>query len=121
LSAEGADGASSATVVAQVEAPAPAPAVKIELFPTEVRLQITSKNLNGSHYGFNVYRSAGVESMPFQPLNREPFQEKTYVDGTLLRGIRYRYVARELSKQKSGDVVESVESQEAAGMLKDDE
>jgi predicted small lipoprotein YifL len=115
------DGASSATAAALVDAPAPAPAVRIESFPTEVRLQITSEILNGSHIGFNVYRSAGAEARPYQPLNREPFQEKTYVDGTLSRGIRYRYVVRELIKQKSGDVVESVESQEVAGVLKDDE
>jgi predicted small lipoprotein YifL len=121
FSAEGVDGASSATAVAQVEAPAPAPAVKIELFSTEVRLQITSEILTGNHAGFNIYRATGAEARSFQPLNREPFQEKTYADGTLSRGIRYRYVVRQLVRLKSGDVAESVESQEVAGMLKDDE
>ncbi|MDD2733981.1 MAG: hypothetical protein PHF56_08565 [Desulfuromonadaceae bacterium] len=121
FTADGVEGASSATATAQIDAPAPAPAVKIESFPTEVRLQITSKILNGSHAGFNIYRSAGAEASPFQPLNREPFQENTYADGNLSRGIRYRYVVRELSRQKSGDFAESIESQEVAGMLKDDE
>lgn len=121
FTADGVNGASSAPAAAQVGAPAPAPAVKIESLPTEVKLQITSKNLNGSHIGFNIYRAAGAEARPFQPLNREPLQENTYADRTLSRGIRYRYVVRELSKQKSGEVVESIESQEVAGMLKDDD
>jgi predicted small lipoprotein YifL len=121
FTADGVDGASSATAAAQFGAPVPAPAVKIESFPTEVRLQITSGILSGNHAGFNIYRSAVSEARSFQPLNREPFLEKTYADGTLSRGIRYRYVVRELISQKSGDVAESVESLEVEGLLRDDE
>lgn len=121
FTADGVDGASSATAAAQVGTPAPAPAVKIESFPTEVRLQITSGILSGSHAGFNIYRYAVSEAKSFLPLNREPFKGKSYTDGTLSRGIRYRYVVRELITQKSGDVAESFESREVEGMLKDDE
>lgn len=117
----GVDGAASAIADVRVVPPLPAPQVKIESYPTEVKLKILSQpRLSGSLSGYNIYRSTVTGARLFLPLNNEPLKENVYVDASLERGVKYRYSARELIVLPEG-VVESAESQEVEGMLKDDE
>jgi len=119
---DGIDGASSPTVDVRVTAPLPAPVVKAESYPTEVRVQLSSKPLiTGQLLGYNLYRSSATNPRSFQPLNREPLKGNEYVDSALERGVKYHYTARSLMVLDSGGSAESAESQEVEGMLKDDE
>lgn len=122
FTADGVDGAASAIADVRMGAPLPAPVVKIESYPTEVRLYFSLQPLlSGRLLGYNLYRRpvAGVRS--YEPLNREPLKSSEYIDGGLERGIRYLYSARALMVLESGGVAESAGSQEVEGMLKDDE
>jgi predicted small lipoprotein YifL len=122
FTADGVDGASSPTADVRVTPSLPAPAVKIESFPTEVKLQFSSQPpVSGRLFGYNLYRWQAATVRLFEPLNREPLKSNEYIDGGLERGVRYRYSARVLMVLESGDVVESAESQEVEGLLKDDE
>ena len=119
---EGADGASHTTVDVRVVAPLPAPALKIESLPTEIRLLITMQSLVSNQLlGYNLYRSTGGAQRSYQPLNPELVQGSEYIDSGLDRRTKYRYSARALIKMESGNIVESAESFEVEGMLKDDE
>lgn len=122
FTADGVDGAVSAAADVRMASPFPAPAVKTESFPTEVTLHFSwQPQLSGQLLGYNLYRrtDAGVRSL--QPLNREPLKGDRYVDTALERGVKYRYTARAVMVLESGGIAESAESQEAEGMLKDDE
>ena len=122
FTADGMDGASSLTVAARVAAPLPAPVLKAESLPTEVKLQISSQPpKSGSLLGYNLYRRSIATGRSYQPLNREPLKGNEYVDAALERGVQYRYSTRALIVLESGDVMESAESNEVDGMLKDDE
>jgi predicted small lipoprotein YifL len=122
FTADGADGVSSSTVSARVAAPLPAPVLKAESFPTEVKLHITSQQPeSGSLLGYNLYRRSAATARSYQTLNKEPLKDSKYVDATLERGVQYLYSAKELIVLESGEVMESAESNEAVGMLKDDE
>lgn len=119
---DGVDGASSPTADVRVATPLPAPALKIESLPAELKLQISSQPLKfGRLLGYNLYRSSAATARSYQPLNREPLKGNEYVDAGLERGVKYRYSARALIMQASGDIAESTESTEVEGMLKDDE
>ncbi|MDD2899382.1 MAG: hypothetical protein PHI31_11790 [Desulfuromonadaceae bacterium] len=120
FTAEGIDGAVSAADV-RVVAPVPAPAVRIESFPTEVRLLLSSQYRGGHLLGYNVYRSTVAGTRSYQPLNKDPLKGDEYVDSALERGVRYRYTARSVFVQETGGTAESAESRELEGMLKDDE
>lgn len=122
FTADGVDGAASAIADVRMTSPLPAPAVKIESFPTEVKLHFSwQPPISGRLLGFNLYRSSGAGSRSYQPLNKEPLQVNEYVDSALERGVKYRYVVRAVTVQESGGIAESAESQEVEGMLKDDE
>lgn len=122
FTADGVDGAASAIADVRMGSPLSAPAVKIESFPTEVRLQFSWQTpISGRLLGYNLYRSSGAGSRSYQPLNKEPLQVNEYVDSALERGVKYRYVVRAVMVQESGGIAESAESQEVEGMLKDDE
>ncbi len=122
FTADGVDGAAAPTADVPVTPPLSAPLLRIESFPTEVRLQFSSQPLiTGRLLGYNLYRRSDAVLRPYEPLNREPLQGKEYVDATLERGVKYRYSARALIVMVSGDVAESAESEEVEGMLKDDE
>lgn len=115
------DGATSAVADARVGVSFPAPAVNIESFPTEVKLQFSSQALlSAKLIGYNLYRSSSTRYRSYQPLNREPLQGNEYIDTTLERGVKYRYSARTVLLFEGG-IAESAESGEVEGMLKDDE
>lgn len=123
FTADGVDGASSAIVAVTVAPPMPAPLLKSDSFPTEVKIHISLLNSRpaGRLLGYNLYRATGGAVRSYQPLNSEPLKGGEYVDVALERGVKYRYWARAVMELKSGDVVESSESDEVEGMLKDDE
>jgi hypothetical protein len=118
---DGVDGAASAIADVHVVPSLPAPVVKIESYPTEVKLEILSQpRMSCSLSGYNLYRSTVTGARLYLPLNSEPLKGSVYVDTSLERGVKYRYSVRELVVLPEG-VVESAESQEVEGMLKDDE
>lgn len=116
------DGAASSPADVRVIAPLAAPALKIESHPTELRLQFSPYTPSaGRLLGYNLYRSSAVAGRSYLPLNRELLPGTGYVDGALERRVTYRYRATAVIMLASGDVVESTESEEVEGMLKDDE
>ena len=120
--ADGVDGSTSVVSTVRVAPPVPAPSLKIELFPTEVKLQIAlHPETSGRLIGFNLYRSADATVRSFQPINKELVKGNEYVDAVLERRVKYRYRTRAVVVNLSGDIAESLESQEVEGMLKDDE
>jgi len=122
FTADGADGTTSAAVEVGVVVALVAPILKIESFPTEVKLQLSPPLVTaGQMFGYNLYRSSVVSPRSYQPLNREPLKGNEYVDRALERGVKYRYSARTLVLLKAGGIAESLESNEVEGMLKDDE
>jgi predicted small lipoprotein YifL len=122
FTADGVDGASSSTASVRVAAPLPAPVLKAESLPTEVKLQFSSQpTKSGSLLGYNLYRRSAAAARSHQALNREPLKGSEYVDAALERGVQYLYSTRALIVLESGDVMESTESNEVVGMLKDDE
>lgn len=119
---DNADGASSPSADVRMFTPLAAPALKIESHPTELRLQfLLPTPLSGRLLGYNLYRSSAAAGRSYQPLNRELLPGNGYVDGVLERRVTYRYRATAVIMLASGDIVESAESDEIEGMLKDDE
>ena len=122
FTADGVDGVTSVNADARVDVPLAAPGLKIEAFPTELKLTFSSTAIkSGRLLGYNVYRTSGTASRSFLPLNREPVKGSEYVDTGLERGVRYRYSARALIIRETGDSAESMESKVVEGMLKEDE
>jgi predicted small lipoprotein YifL len=122
FTADGTDGAPATISGVSVIPPFAGPDLKAESFPTEIRLQcIMQPPASGQLLGCNLYRSAGPADRVFQPLNRQPLPGGEYVDTALQRGVKYRYAARALLQVATGAVVESLDSVEVEGMLKDDE
>ena len=122
FTADDVDGAPSLAAEARVTAPLAAPELKIESFSTEVKLRISSQpTISGALIGYNLYRWSAATVRPYQPLNMEPVKGNGYVDSSLERGVKYRYLVRMVMLLASGDIVESTESNEVEGMLKDDE
>ena len=119
---DGVDGASAAISDVRVVPPFSGPDLKLESFPTEIRLQFaTQPPLSGRIFGYNVYRSPVAGGRSFQPINVQPLTDKEFVDTALERGVKYRYSARLLLVLTTGDIAESLESAVVEGMLKDDE
>lgn len=116
------DGVPSLTADARVDAPLPAPRLKIESFPTELKLSFSSTAQKaGRVLGYNVYRSSGTSPRSFLPLNREPVKADEYVDTGLERGVKYRYSVRALIARGEGNVAESIDSPEVEAVLKEEE
>ena len=119
---DGVDGASAAISDVRVVPPFSGPDLKIESFPTEIRLQfVMQPPLSGRLFGYNLYRSPVADGRSFQPINVQPLTDKEFIDTSLERGVKYRYSARALLVLTTGDIVESLESSVVEGMLKDDE
>jgi predicted small lipoprotein YifL len=122
FTADGVDGAPFTTADVRVIVPFQAPVLKVESLPTEVKIElILPPQMPGRLIGFNLYRWSASTARSYQPLNREPLKGGEYVDSGLERGVKYHYSVRVLLTMASGDVVESAESNEVTGMLKDDE
>ncbi len=119
---DGVDGASAAISDVRVVPPFSGPDLKLESFPTEMRLQFAMQpSLSGRLFGYNIYRSTVAGGRSFQPINVQPLTDKEFVDTSLERGVKYRYSARALLVLATGDIAESLESAVVEGMLKDDE
>jgi len=118
----GLDGLASPHVSVRLVQPTLPPIVHAESFPTEIRIScVTLLPIAGSFIGFNIYRTAKEDTVPYLPINREPLTEKDYTDSGIERNVKYRYMARTLIKLETGDVVESPLSNVVDGMLKNDE
>lgn len=117
------EGVSSVHADARVDTPLAAPGLKIESFPTELKLFLSYNTTlkSGRLIGYNVYRSSGTAPQSYVPLNSAPVKGNEFVDTGLERGVKYRYSTRAVVTRASGGVAESVESHEVEGMLKDDE
>lgn len=118
----GVDGAASAVATVRIVPPFPAPDLKIESFPTEVKLQFFYQPpVSGRLLGFNLYRSSDTAARSFQPINKEIVKGNEYSDAVPERKVTYHYRVRAVLSSASGDSAESLESNDVEGMLKDDE
>jgi predicted small lipoprotein YifL len=119
---DGVDGLSSPQISVSVVQPAGAPILEAESFPTEIRISFVSlPPAVGRFLGYNIYRTKEKDTVPYQPVNREPLMGKYYIDSGLERNVRYLYMARTVFEMKTGNVLESPVSNVVDGMLKDDE
>lgn len=122
FTSDGAEGASLVTPFVPLVLPQPAPELSIEPLPTEIRLRFSlSSKVSGRFCGYNVYRFTGSEQRPYLPVNRELLKEGEFIDSPLERGVIYRYFVRALIESSAGEIIESAESNEVEGTLKDDE
>ncbi len=119
---DGVEGAPAAISDVRVVPPISGPDLKIEPLTTEIRLQFAVQSpLSGRLLGYNLYRSPVASARSFQPLNMLPLAGNEFVDSSVERDAKYRYAARMLLELTTGNIVESLESAEVVGMLKDDE
>jgi predicted small lipoprotein YifL len=115
-------GASSAPVRVRVTPPPLPPVLRVLPAPTEIRLEFVAPAPGeGSLAGYNVYRSAKDEPMPYLPLNKEPLADTFYVDSGLDRKVTYRYVVRAVVRMPWGGIAESGASNEGQGVLEEEE
>jgi predicted small lipoprotein YifL len=116
------EGALSApATVNMVAVPLP-PVLQAISQPTEIQLEFVGlPPAEGAITGYNVYRALKGEAFPLLPLNGVPLAGPRYVDMGLERGTAYVYGARTVIRLPSGSVVESRQSNEVEGKLKDDE
>lgn len=120
--ADGLDGSASNPVTISPVTTTPAPLIKAESFPTEIRISFASLPPPvGRFVGYNIYRRTQQDIASYLPLNREPLSGTEYIDSGLARNTPYRYTVRSVVRLENGDVIESLLSNEVAGMLKDDE
>lgn len=118
---DGIEGAAATTADVRMTPPLLAPEIQIESLPTEIRLKISQKlPVSGQLLGFNLYRyTGGIKS--FQPINKVLFNGVEYIDASIERDTKYRYTVRSVIKNVAGDLIESSESAEVEGVLKNDE
>ncbi|MDD2853071.1 MAG: fibronectin type III domain-containing protein [Desulfuromonadaceae bacterium] len=122
FTADGIDGAMVKTGDVPVVPTLLPPALSVDCQPTEISVRMSAPSGNAGRFiGYNLYRAIGTTVRSYQPLNSEPLVHREYTDTQLERGVTYRYSARALFVAASGTVVESAESEEVAGKLKDDE
>ena len=115
-------GASSAPVRVRVTQPPLPPVLQVLPAPTEIKLEFVAlAPEEGSLVGYNVYRSAKDEPMPYLPLNNAPLTDTVYVDSGLERKVSYHYVVRAVVRMPWGGIAESGGSNEEEGALVDEE
>ncbi|GFE60018.1 fibronectin type III domain-containing protein [Geobacter sp. AOG2] len=115
-------GPSSAPVRVRVTRSPLPPVLQVLPAPTEIKLEFVAlAPEEGTLVGYNVYRGAKGELMPYLPLNKEPLAETVYVDSGLERKMVYRYVVRAVVRMPWGGIAESVASNEEEGALKEEE
>jgi len=115
-------GASSAPVRVRVTLPPLPPVLQVLPAPTEIKLEfVAPAPEEGRLVGYNVYRSARSEPMPYLPLNGAPLADTVYVDSGLERKVTYRYAVRAVVRMPWGGIAESGASNEAEGALTEDQ
>ncbi|MDR3580639.1 MAG: fibronectin type III domain-containing protein [Oryzomonas sp.] len=115
-------GANSAPVRVRVTLPPLPPVLQVLPAPTEIKLEFVALAPDeGTLAGYNVYRGAKDEPMPYLPLNNEPLKDTVYVDSGLERKVTYRYVVRSVVRMPWGGIAESVPSNEEEGALAEEE
>jgi predicted small lipoprotein YifL len=115
-------GASSAPVRVRVTLQQLPPVLQVLPAPTEIKLEFVAiPPEEGTLVGYNVYRAAKSEPMPYLPLNKAPLTNTTYIDSGLERKVVYRYVVRTVVRMPWGRIAESGPSNEAEGVLKEEE
>ncbi|QEM69438.1 fibronectin type III domain-containing protein [Geobacter sp. FeAm09] len=115
-------GASSAPVRVRVTLQPLPPVLQVLPAPTEIKLEFVAiPPEEGTFVGYNVYRAARDEPMPYLPLNKAPLADTTYVDSGLERKTVYRYAVRAVVRMPWGGIAESGASNEAQGVLKEEE
>ncbi|MDD5284762.1 MAG: hypothetical protein PHD54_02790 [Desulfuromonadaceae bacterium] len=116
------DGVASPQVSVSLVQPIPPPILHTESFPTEIKISfVTPPPVPRGFAGYNLYRSTKQDMVSYLPINREPLTGKDYIDSALERNVTYRYMARTVIKQESGNMLESNVSKAVEGMLKNDE
>lgn len=117
------DGQGSASATATLEQPPLPPTLHVISLPTEIKLEFGGRPpAVGTRVGYNLYRTAKGETMPFLPLNKEPMTGNGYTDSGLDRRATYLYAVRILVRMPTtGEVVESAFSNQVEGALKDEE
>ena len=115
-------GTSSAPVRVRVTPPPLPPVLRVLPAPTEIKLDfVAPAPPEGSLVGYNVYRHAKDEPMPYLPQNKEPLAVTVYVDSGLERKRTYCYVVRAVVRMPWGGIAESMASNEAEGALAEGE
>lgn len=90
--------------------------------PTQIQLEFVGlPPVEGVIAGYNIYRTIKGQPLPLLPLNRKPLSANRYLDEGLNRGTTYVYAVRTVVQLPTGARVESGQSNEAEGRLKDDE
>ena len=118
----GVDGQKSAPVKAAMQEPPKSPELKAVSAPTEIILKFSGElPFTGTFLGYNLYRTTRGEAMPFIPLNKAPLQVSSYTDSGLDRHRIYIYGARTVVQMPSGEVIESILSNQAEAALKNEE
>jgi hypothetical protein len=122
FTADGLEGAIFTTSDVRVVEAISAPLLTVESLSTEVKLNINPSSFySGTLSGFNIYRSSVTGSKSFQPLNKEVLKGNEFIDSTLERGVKYRYSVRALVIFSTGEIAESMESNEVEGVLMEEE
>ncbi|MBI2354175.1 MAG: fibronectin type III domain-containing protein [Deltaproteobacteria bacterium] len=119
---KGVDGAASAPVTATMVPPPIPPVLHIFPSPTDIRLEFVGLlPVIGSLVGYDLYRAVKGEDLPFLPLNKAPLSGSSFTDSGLNRGVTYSYAARLIVRMPTGELVESILSNQVEGALREDE
>jgi len=115
-------GGNSAPIRVRVTLSPLPPVLQVLPAPTEIKLEFVALTPEEGHFvGYNVYRCAKDEPMPYLPINKEPLAENVYVDSGLERKVVYRYEVRTVVRMPWGGIAESGASNEEQGTLKEEE
>jgi predicted small lipoprotein YifL len=99
-----------------------APLLQAVSEPTEIKLEFSRKSpIEGTFVGYNLYRAIKGESLPYLPLNNEPLPGNSFTDSGTERHVTYNYAARMVVRMPNGAMVESALSNEATGILKEED
>jgi len=119
---QGVEGQGSATVAAVMVQPPPPPVLSAMPTPTEIVLQFEGNHaVTGTFVGYNLYRVVKGGSLPFLPLNKEPLPGNSYTDSVPDRRLVYSYAARTVVRTATGELVESILSNQVEAALKNDD
>jgi len=103
------DGQPSLPVTTAIIAPFQAPELKAVPDPIEIQLFFSGAPVagKGTLVGYNLYRAAKGDVLPYVPLNKEPIIGESFVDSGVDRTVSYAYAARAVVKMPGGALVES--------------